>query len=128
MALSWELSDVENYKELCFVEKEGKRKMSYMTETLLYMTMFIGMGEISKKNWQEFYLRTHMHEQAFGAFFRGDNGASLYITPKDIKDHIGLKTNASSMTKAAFNNKLIRYLRETSEKRLYRCKDLVDVQ
>lgn len=86
-----------------------------ITNSLIWGTMSVGMGEITKKNWQEFYTRCHMIETIHGNWLIDSDGKPRYITPNDIQSHIGLYTNASTLTKAAFKTSIDRRLRQQAK-------------
>jgi hypothetical protein len=123
MALHWDLGKIENRLEVCYytIEANGEaaQYMKARTESLLFLTMLIGMNEITESNWREFYIRLNMYEQAIGAFFRKD-GKAAYYTPLMVQQHIGLGTNASKLTKTQFEKKLLLRLREEAERNLDR--------
>ena len=124
MALNYKLTDIDNYNNLCwFPIPEGKvqdYRMSYttcevegkeyfmnsVTNTLIWATMSVGISEITNKNWKDFYVRIHLLEELGGTFLNKVNklGESnpRPIEEKDVKDHIGLSTNAENLTELKF--------------------------
>ena len=54
MSLNWDITTIENAKELCWVEEEEDgeivTKLNPITDCLIWATLFIGMREITKKN------------------------------------------------------------------------------
>jgi hypothetical protein len=97
MSLNYDLGGIENYKELLNPEGEPKQ----VTETLIWLTMTIGLEKITHQNWQDFYLRVYMYEKLFDPFLSTKEGMRP-ITPKDIQRHIGLKTNSGSISYTQF--------------------------
>jgi hypothetical protein len=86
-----------------------KKKLTDITETLIFCTMYIGMAEITEKNYLEFYTRLSIYERVMGNFLYNGNGETRtprYFTIQDIKQHIGLQTNASPLTKTQFTKDL----------------------
>jgi len=75
--------------------------MASATEALIWLTMAVGMGTITEKNWRQFYTRVSFVERVFGARRRNEKGP-VFIAPEDVKAHIGLTTNVSKMTDAQF--------------------------
>jgi virulence-associated protein VapD len=63
--------------------------------------MIVGMREITEENCSKFLERVSFVEKTQGSFFY-KNKKPLYISEKDINRMIGLKTNASLLTKAQF--------------------------
>jgi hypothetical protein len=94
MSLDWYVADVDNYKERCWVEcEDGEYVLSPMTNTLIWAAMRIGMNGITEKNWNEFYARMLLDPRS-----RREDGY-LFIKPEDVKAHIGLSTNVSSVSR-----------------------------
>ena len=127
MSLDWDLSAIPNHKELWMEagknEKgEQKYKLKPTTETLIWMCMGIDIGEITQKNWEEWFLRTRVWEMAMGAL-RSAGKDQHFITPEEVKAHIGLKTNVfPKSTAAAFAKKLVRMLERGGRDELYEFK------
>ena len=129
MALNW---DVESIKEAWYLvpqselDKEAKEKeenpnkvsmmgptryekdgytyqMKGELQTLIFLTMNIGMNEITKKNYKKFYNRLHFLESQLpsGAYLTYADEPYPY-TRDMIEELIGLKTNATNLTKSKF--------------------------
>ena len=136
MALQW---DVENIKEAWYyvpqseLDKEAKEKeanpnrVSLMSptryeedgntyqmkgelQTLIFLTMNVGMNEITKKNYHKFYNRLHFLENQLGGTYLTYAGEKHPFTKEMIKDLIGLKTNATNLTKAKFIKNATRHI------------------
>ena len=137
MALNW---DVENVKEAWYyvpqseLDKETKEKeenpnrVSLMSptryeengntyqmkgelQTLIFLTMNIGMDEITKKNYKKFYNRLHFLESQLpsGAYLTYA-GEPMPYTLEMIEELIGLKTNATNLTKSKFVKNATQYV------------------
>ena len=83
-----------------------------VTHYLMFSTMTVGMGEITKQNAPEFFRRIAIIQKIFGpaTSYRDPLDGSLvdiYLTQEDINNHIGLKTNVSTMSKTEFNKKAL---------------------
>ena len=136
MALNW---DVESVKEAWYIvpqselDKEAKEERDnpgqmYMMgptryeengntyqmkgeiQTLIFLTMNIGMNEITKKNYKKFYNRLHFLENQLpsGAYLTYADEPYPY-TEDMIKELIGLKTNATNLTKSKFVKNATQY-------------------
>ena len=136
MALNW---DVESVKEAWYIvpqselDKEAKEERDnpgqmYMMgptryeengntyqmkgeiQTLIFLTMNIGMNEITKKNYKKFYNRLHFLESQLpsGAYLTYA-GESMPYTLEMVEDLIGLKTNATNLTKSKFVKNATQY-------------------
>ena len=114
MALNWDLGDIENFKSVCRNDDESLREE---TELLIFYTMNLGMGLITESNVDKFILRFRMYEVLYGmAKWRNVNGQRINaISDTLIRKHIGLHTNASSISDAQFNKNMLKQLVREAE-------------
>ena len=128
MSLNWDITTIENAKELCWVEEEEDgeivTKLNPITDCLISATLFFGMREITKKNLDEFVMRLIEWEKVAGGFLQ-DTTTGKYTMPSyvDVEFHIGLKTNVTEMTLRKWKNKLSSMLREDSHKAIRQIKE-----
>ena len=87
--------------------EEGGVRLRGITETLIWMTMMVGINEISEKTATEFFARASLEEALWGAM-RSKGDESVYVSIEDVRRHIGLKTNASPYTKTQWLCKVYR--------------------
>lgn len=105
MALNWNIAKCS--KELKSTDREWA-----ITDRLIWATMFVGIGEITEKNYVEFYSRYHLIELLFGSFLTFKNKDYL-TTLADVKLRIGLRTNAGPWSHTKFVKiQTTRYFRE----------------
>jgi hypothetical protein len=76
-------------------------------DCLVWLTMAVGINHITVENAREFYARASYYEKINGPYryhIDPDTNQKVddYFTPEDILRAVGLKTNASVMTKAKF--------------------------
>ena len=92
-----------------FTEEDGKvKEMNTETTMLIHlMGLFVGIGEITQKNYHQVYSRIKLWEDLNGAFLRLDNKPYKY-TEDMIKSHIGLTTNSSLKTPAQFKKNCLK--------------------
>lgn len=112
MPLTWSLEDIENYKEVCWVETDEKdedgtplHRLATVTETLIFMTMAVRMGSITKANADDFFGRLKILEKLDGPFiYKTVDGEKVdyYFTPEDIHAHIGLVCNVTTESFSKF--------------------------
>lgn len=105
MPLNWRINEIKNFNDVCYEEREpspssGSRAkkvtaLKLRTEQLIFATMVVGMNHISEKNHLEFWYRLHLYESMFGTFRLDEDGDWLFYLLPDVKDHIGLHTNAT---------------------------------
>ena len=102
MALNWNISKVANKDTVCFTEHENgcyeiEKRLSSLTERLIWATMRIGVGRITAKNIDEWLFRLDVVARVYE-----DRDGYGSITRDDLTKHIGLSTNASETTRAGF--------------------------
>lgn len=105
MSLNWNIEKVKDWENF-------NDEQRVVLDSIIWLTMAIGIGEITEDNHKEFFARLHMIEKLFGGvIFR--EGKYRTIKLDEVKDLIGLTTNVSSITRAQFNkNQLQRFYRE----------------
>jgi hypothetical protein len=62
MSLDWSIDKVKNADDLCWLpakpgQTDDQRDMNPVTHSLIMSTMAVDMGEITKKNCEEFFIR-----------------------------------------------------------------------
>jgi|LakMenE18May11ns_1017448.scaffolds.fasta_scaffold9566873_2 hypothetical protein len=124
MSLDWNLTKINNNIEVCWEKNEdGTDKLNPVTESLIWLTMGIGMGSITEENQSDFYCRVAMYEKLFGtmlSYWKDSKKVSVPITPEDIHNHIGLTTNVSKDTDASFRKRIVEnFVREQKRKFQY---------
>jgi hypothetical protein len=86
MSLDWDVSDIKDYKNVCYRPGEdGKNHLNPVTNHLIWHTISAGMGTITRENIHEFFVRIRAAE--------GYNGEGPHTQFSDVEKHIGLKTN-----------------------------------
>ena len=119
--MSWDITKVEDHENKCWIETEdGEHRINPVTKQLIAGTRHIGIQSITEKNHEKVLLRYEMDRIVSGAPLihrDGETGAWVDrpFTLEDIKAHIGLVTNASSMTDAAYKKQLMAALLEKAE-------------
>lgn len=78
------------------------RVFSVKTEQIIWLTMSVGIGRITEKNWEKFYTRAYAWQRI------NSHDSDNLVEASDVYDHIGLCTNASSLTDSKFVKKLVR--------------------
>lgn len=103
MSLNWNAQDSENWDKL----HDGAK------ESIIFHTMLVGINKITEDNYQEFYKRYVQLNRSNGWDLK-DN----YLTPEDVHNAVGLHTNASTLTQAAFRKKLTESLEAWGKKQV----------
>lgn len=86
-----------------------------VTHYLMFATMSVGMGEITKQNAPEFFRRIAILQRIEGPAISyrdhlDGSTTKIYLTLEDITNHIGLRTNVNQWSKAEFNKKMLERL------------------
>lgn len=101
MSLDWNLSNIENFADVCYIGDGDERQMNPVTNSLIWMTIPLGMNEITQQNYLEFYRRLHFWDKVFGSPLSNSEGP-YFISLDEVRAHVGLRTNASPLTNAKF--------------------------
>ena len=91
-------------------------EMGYMTEvlnTLIWATSAVGLSDITEKNWKDFYTRMKIMGKDRSLLRKDKNGGyTVPINAQEVKDHIGLTTNATTLTKLQFLKRAYRVVHQ----------------
>ena len=126
MSLTWDITDIKDYDTLCwevatedregdFLTTErvkGEKYLSTVTDVLIWATMSTEMGEITEDSAAEFYARMHLIHYTNGG------RDEMKIKREHIRQHIGLKTNVRTATRAQFMTKMRSIQRSMLEKQI----------
>jgi hypothetical protein len=120
MALHYDLNGIENHQTVCYNEGNGGNDahMNPVTKTIILMMMVIEVGEIKSDNLPEVFSRISIFERINGnSVYDVVDGARKphYITLEDVKNHIGLKTNAPNSSRSEFLKKCKDWLKRDLE-------------
>ena len=108
MPLRYYFEDITDAETLCWVDTGGRmgKQVAPVTDTLIWLTITIGINHISEKNVEEFIARVAETEALLGASMsKWEEGGPMIprpVTAEEIRAHIGLRTNASPKTKTAW--------------------------
>jgi len=92
-----------------------------ITEALIWATMAVDMGAITDANAQEFTERLAMSAMVHGTILQrmdGDKIVDRPITLEEVRLRIGLKTNVTTTSAAAYKNRLARAMRDKATEQL----------
>jgi hypothetical protein len=114
MSLDWNVKKIENHKELCFEYRENGEEgpgdyVKPLTERLIWKCMAVGLSGITEKNWSNFLVRASLLDWAEGR---------PPLTVEEVRSHIGLSTNVSRDTDAAWLKSFFQYEKYMHEKKL----------
>ncbi len=132
MALTWDFTEVENAKELCWIDnpnpdrkEDEKYMLNPITSALIHSSMLTGISKITKKNYKELAKRLVELEIVGMALVPYDSntgvvsnsGESLRSpTEKEVQEHIGLTTNVTVKDTRKWKTNITRLIREQAER------------
>lgn len=71
MALHWDLTDINNHKEMCWIpEGNDEFSLNPVTDALIWLTMIVDFTPRKKKDAEEFFLRVRQWESTFGSILK----------------------------------------------------------
>lgn len=113
MSLDYDLTGISDYRDVCFVEQDGQRRLSPVTEAMVFLCMFTGVGpDLTEDNIEEFIARATTWEKVNGAYLlRREGGVTSErpVTEEEIRAHLGLHTNVfPTEPRASFIDRLFR--------------------
>ena len=118
MALTWDLRNVNLPQETLYVKEDsGEEHLNPITWSIVWSTIFIGFNELTEKNLNEWHRRMKQLEiSGMGLFGEKDSDVKRMPNLRELKLHIGLKTNGSLIKKgSAWNRELVRQVNLTAD-------------
>ena len=121
MSLNWNVAKVANSETVCFHIAEhddeagrfakGDKRLNLTTEALIFATMGVGLGSITQANHLEFFGRLHLFEKINGGMRTVQTAPGVWgrqtFTLAEVRDHIGLTTNAGTESRTAWQKRLV---------------------
>lgn len=120
MALHYDLTGIDDHDKLCFDGEGDERTLNTVTHSLILMCVAVGLSGITKKNVDEFMLRSYMLQRVTGPWFNVDDihdPSTWVLNDKVIRKHIGLTTNVANETNAWFSKKVRQVCKDTLSER-----------
>jgi hypothetical protein len=105
MSLYWDVSNVTDYENVCFEQREDGRYVRPVTNAIVMTTMAIDMSGIVTENVEEFAWRMDLYQRMFGGLLveADDNGFhERFITTEEVRAHLGLHTNVATQSRASW--------------------------
>ena len=110
MALHWDLTKIVGE------DATATEDACVITDALIWATMHVGLNQITDENIEKFATRLTVWERTVGASVINADGTPAYITFIELQQRIGLATNASALTDAAFRKKVMSHLEEQAQR------------
>ena len=135
MALTWDLTEIENAKEVCWLEntnpdkkEDEKYVLNPVTSALIHTSTFTGISKITPKNYKELSKRLVELEMVGIAMipYNPETGevnihkveeTSAFRNPttEEVLSHVGLVTNVTIKETGKWNTEKSKLLREHAE-------------
>ena len=118
MALTWDLRNVNLPQETLYVKEDsGEEHLNPITWSIVWSTIFIGFNELTEKNLNEWHRRMKQLEiSGMGLLGEKDSDVKRMPNLRELKLHIGLKTNGALIKKGAtWNRELVRQVNLTAD-------------
>jgi len=118
MALTWDLRNVDLPQETLYVKEDsGEEHLNPITWAIVWSTIFIGFNELTEKNLNDWHRRMKQLEiSGMGLLGEKDSDVKRMPNLRELKLHIGLKTNGSLIKKgSAWNRELVRQINLTAD-------------
>ena len=131
MALTWDLTEIENNKKLCWLENKDPNKkegenfiLNPVTEALIHLGMFTGISKITEKNYKELSKRLiELEIVGLACLPQEETETTGHLPtkmmrnprPHEVKLHIGLKTNVNQKDTRKWGNEIKRLVRQQAE-------------
>jgi hypothetical protein len=111
MALTYEFGNIKDYPETVWIpapteENPDAVRMNPVTEALIFGTMSIGIGRFTEQNIDEVAARFRIIEKLDGPMLTDGKGKGHFLTDEEFIAHIGLYTNVSNETRAAWARRM----------------------
>lgn len=110
MDFNWDIGSIGNFESLWEEGADGRTLLNRVTVALIDASAQVGIPEITKENWATFAARVASFQAAATALVViVENGwyTPLMVTHEDVRRHIGLRTTATPLNAAEFEQKLV---------------------
>ena len=118
MSLDWDITEVKNHEEITV---EGAPWV--ITETLIWLTMAVDMGQITEENHEEFFKRVSIWETIHGPSMHKWNKETeerepMPMTLEDVERRIGLSTNVITRDREEWGERIAEILFDRADRKV----------
>lgn len=127
MPLIAQYTKIKNFEEVCFhrsfdPDNPQQHHLEPATSTLVFLSMVVGLDEITEENCAEWLLRFRIYEDLFGAqtevpLAKGGRRRRR-ITLTDIRRHIGLTVNVNPVSRAKWRAHIAKLIFREQERQV----------
>lgn len=103
MSLDWDLSQIKDWQNKCWLEDESRdeKRLNPETDILIWGTMKVDLGRINEDNIDDWIRRIEILrvlDKPFGTGYEEGEPYPFYPTREMLINHIGLRTNVGNKT------------------------------
>lgn len=109
MALTFHVGNIANYQHVTTkpsTRDKEQQEWHPVTDALVWSSMVCGYNHITEANYKEVAARLAQYQTVIGGILGYQLMPKVHITEEDVRMHIGLTTNASTLTKAQWRKKI----------------------
>ena len=122
MSLDFNLTAVKKDSQNKDVCRDKDGNLTGLAQTMIFMTMFVDLGEVTEKNYKMFWERCYLYEHGLGAMRKNPDGTDKFLTLLEVQMFRGLKTNVANKTDKAFRSRLGQSIVQRLEEKMARLK------
>jgi len=115
MALHWNLTDIKNLKDVCWVNEGDERSLNPITEAIIWSTIVVQIGKITEKNVDEWVWRLYYTSKLGRGKLIPDTDRYRNPTRDELMLHIGLSTNVSTISRREFCSRIASSLKQDAD-------------
>lgn len=119
MSLNWNVSEVKDFSTLCYRQDTAPgadTKLMEDTHHLIFGTLMLDLGSITKANWPEWVFRFNVINRCgmHIATRKDERGIAVPYSPDihAIHAHIGLRTNTITLSRVKWLKRIITRLED----------------
>ena len=120
MSLDFDISRIKPAKDGSNVVRDKEGNLTGLAQTMIFMTMFVDLGEVTPTNYKKFWERAYLYEHGLGAMRKSPDGTDKFLTLLEVQMFIGLKTNVANKTDKAFRTRLGQSIVQRLEEKMSR--------
>ena len=107
MALNWDIREVANQKEVCWIGEGDQYRLNPVTDAVIWYTLALDIGDLSEANLDEFVFRMRTYDRLFSPLLTGPDGEDRKLTYAEVRAHVGLHTNVSKVARNSWMKRMI---------------------
>lgn len=118
MALTFHVGNIANHEHVTTrpsTRDKEDQEWHPVTDALVWSSIVCGYNHITEANYKEVAARLAQYQAVIGGILGYQIMPKVNITEEDVRMHIGLTTNASTLTKAQWRKKIVDMVEREAE-------------